>query len=104
MQSFGKYLKALRKKKGLTQIYVAKELNLSLDSYRQMEYREGNPRLDTILKILKTHNASIEELFPDLSIKTENLSSLEKKLISKFAHLSIEQQNAVVTLIDSFVE
>ena len=103
MNNFGKSLSTLRKKKGLSQSLVAEKLEVTSDSYKQMEYRSGNPRLETIIKLLQILEASIEELFPELSNKVGALSPNEKELIAKYSSLNEEQQNAILTLIKTFV-
>lgn len=103
MYKFGKSLSVLRKKKELTQQHVAKKLGVTLDSYRQMEYRDRKPSLEAIIRILNILGATIEELFPELSGKVQSLTDNEKDLLKKYTLLNDQQQTAVLKLIESFL-
>ncbi len=57
-QIFGKKIRALRHKSGLTQDALAKRSTLSVDAVRRIEYGAFSPSLKTIRKLARGLNIS----------------------------------------------
>jgi len=62
-KKFGKKVKELRKKKGLTQEDLAEKINVDRSYMGFIERGERNPTLDKIEKISKALNITLSELF-----------------------------------------
>jgi transcriptional regulator with XRE-family HTH domain len=62
-QTFGKKIRALRLRSGLTQDALAKRSTLSVDSVRRIEYGTFSPSLKTIRKLASGLNISLRRLF-----------------------------------------
>jgi transcriptional regulator with XRE-family HTH domain len=62
-QVFGKRIRELRHKSGLTQDGLAKRSTLSVDAVRRIEYGSFSPSLKTIRKLARGLNISLRRLF-----------------------------------------
>lgn len=61
----GENMEGLRKKrkdKGITQMQAAKDLNLATQTYRNYEYGEREPKLETLKEMAKYFDCSVDEL------------------------------------------
>jgi transcriptional regulator with XRE-family HTH domain len=103
MKGFGNRVSKIRSDKDLTQTEVADKMGISLNTYKQLEYKTENPKLDTIISLLGVLEATLDDLFPELCNKTQSLSKTESKLFGNFHQLRPDQQEAVLKLIESFV-
>lgn len=67
-------MKKLREKLQLTQVQVAKDLNLSKQTYNYYENGKRNPDMETLIKIADYYNVSIDYLLGRTNvIKPENI-------------------------------
>jgi len=62
MSSFNTNLKAIRKQYGLSQVELAKKLNLADTSISAYELSKNEPTIDTLKNMSKLFNISIDEL------------------------------------------
>lgn len=62
MSVFSERLVLLRKKKGVSQAFAARELNISPRAYQKYEYEEAEPKLSIIVRIADFYNVSIDYL------------------------------------------
>jgi transcriptional regulator with XRE-family HTH domain len=60
---FGKRLKKLRKRSGLTQEKLAEEMNLTVESISNIERGIHGPKFDNLEKIANILKIKVEELF-----------------------------------------
>lgn len=58
-------LRAARGKSGKTQAQVAKEVGISEVSYQRIEYGTQTPSLANAIRIARTLNSTVEELFKE---------------------------------------
>lgn len=58
-----KSIKAARVKQGLTQSQVATRVGITVISYQRIEYGTQRPSLETAIKIAKSLNTSVENLW-----------------------------------------
>lgn len=56
MNELGVFLRKVRKEAGITQDFVAKQLNLNRSTYSKYELGQSNPNIVTLLKIAKLLN------------------------------------------------
>ena len=56
-------IKSARAKQKLTQSQIAKRVGISVISYQRIEYGTQNPSLETAIKIAKTLNTPVENLW-----------------------------------------
>ena len=67
-------LRAAREQSGKTQAQVAKEANISEVSYQLYEYGKREPGVRTAIRIARSLDSTVEELFgaatPDLTNQT----------------------------------
>jgi len=103
MNNFGNRVSGLRKHSGFTQAVMADKMNISLHTYRKLEYHSENPTMITVKKLLVIFDVTLEELFPELCDKSKGLSKPEKELLSNFHQLKPAQQDAVLRLVQSFL-
>lgn len=57
------YIKQIRKKKGITQIKMAEDLQVTRQTINTIEKNKYNPSLELALKLVKYFNMPIEEIF-----------------------------------------
>lgn len=69
-----KKLKQLRKEAGLTQKMVAQILNVSCSTYTKYELGENEPDIETIIKLSKIFQVSVDYLL-DVDVDNQNSSS-----------------------------
>ncbi len=87
-QIFGKKIRALRHKSGLTQDALAKRSTLSVDAVRRIEYGAFSPSLKTIRKLARGLNISLRRLF---QIVDRGGRSLHDRVCDFLAGLTSEQ-------------
>ena len=85
----------------MTQQECADSMNISLHTYRKLEYDSDNPRLASIEKVIKVFDVSLDELFPELCKNMRELGELEQELLSNFARLDESQREKLLELIKS---
>ena len=102
MSDFGKRVSSFRKQREFTQAYMADKMNISLNTYRQIEYQSDNPTIGTLQRLMSILDVTLDQLYPDLCSKTSGLTAEEQKLLSNFHKLKLDQQQAVLRLIESF--
>lgn len=56
-------LKAIREKNNMTQGQIAKEAQISLAQYQNIEYGTSRPRVDTAIRIADALGTTVEEIF-----------------------------------------
>lgn len=69
---FAERLKALRKEAGLTQVEIAKKLNISQPTYGQWETGKRNPSAETLEKFAKFFGTSTDYLLGKTDIKNSH--------------------------------
>lgn len=57
-------LKKTREEQGLTQVEIAKKVNISESAYQNYEANKRTPNVHTAQLIAQTLNTTVEELFP----------------------------------------
>ncbi|USF27220.1 hypothetical protein N510_002166 [Firmicutes bacterium ASF500] len=62
MSVFSERLVLLRKEKGVSQTFAAKELNISSRAYQKYEYEEAEPKLSIAVRIADFYGVSIDYL------------------------------------------
>ncbi len=71
---FYEKLKALRVSKGLTQHFIAEQLNINDRSYQNYEYGKREPDIKTLIMLSSILNVSLDELL----CREDYLNSLAK--------------------------
>ena len=62
MKIFSERLKKLRKESGYTQVQISENLNISQQSYLRYETGQGEPSLETLVKLAKLLDVSTDYL------------------------------------------
>ncbi|WP_251318808.1 helix-turn-helix domain-containing protein [Flintibacter muris] len=62
MSAFSKRLVSLRKSKGVSQTFAAKEIQVSLRAYQKYEYAESEPTLSAASRIADFFGVSLDYL------------------------------------------
>ncbi len=57
------HIREIRQKKGITQVKMAEDLQVTRQTINAIEKNKYNPSLELALKILKYFNVPIEEIF-----------------------------------------
>ncbi len=87
---FDDRLKNLRIARNMSQVKVAKALNLKLNTYRNYENNEREPNSAILIQLAKYFNVSIDYLL-GFSLKDEGTSLYNNKLYGKINTLYSEQ-------------
>ena len=69
---FGNYLTELRKSSGLTQRYVAYELDVSDKAVSKWENGKSSPNIDEMRKLASLYDISINDLIDNMEEKRNN--------------------------------
>ena len=62
MSVFSERLISLRKEKGISQSFAAKEINVSYRAYQKYEYEESEPKLSIAIRIADFYGVSLDYL------------------------------------------
>jgi transcriptional regulator with XRE-family HTH domain len=106
MERLPETLKQLRESRGLTQARLAGLIAVSPRVYNRWETGAAAPRLDTLVKIADILNVTLDELvgrsesFSEVEIRNPRLHALYRHI----NHLSDEDQQALIILLDSLVK
>lgn len=95
----GANLKKLRKAEGLTQMELAKALNVGASTLAMWESAGREPDIDTLIRIADFFNVSLDELVGRPKI-SEDLSRQEIESIKKYRTLDEYGKRAVYTLLE----
>ena len=110
MIKIGNKLRALRVKKGLSQINMAELLNISESKYRRFESDNSFPDVLLLDKIAKTLEVEFSEFLPDEMIIINNgqkggkstnavtVNQLSEELINQYKERLIEKDNMITLL------
>lgn len=103
--TFGEKLKQHRKLNGLTQVELAKKLEIGKSTLAMYETDKREPNVLMIKKISKTLNVSADELIGiDLTeSKTTSINEDEQKLLDDYQLLNEEGQERAKTYIEDLV-
>lgn len=108
---FGRRLKALRQKKGLTQAQLAEKMGLTLRAITYYEGESTNPSLQFIENAAKTLGVSQAALLgtdekksaPSSAIEDKGLIKALKQRLTKLNVLSRKDQESLVAVIDGLL-
>jgi transcriptional regulator with XRE-family HTH domain len=106
MTTFAERLKVLRNARKLTQARLAELLEVSPRVYNRWEQGTAIPHFDTVVKIADILRVSLDELAGRKDPSNEVLAHNHKlqNLCRQIDHLSDEDQQALVILMDSLVK
>jgi transcriptional regulator with XRE-family HTH domain len=102
---FGQRLAALRRRRGLTQPQLAKELRISVGMMEYYERRAPNPSLEFIKAVAKFFDVSPSYLVadePHVKKKPGPKSRIDER-VEKIKQLPPKQQELVLIMLDSFL-
>ena len=101
-KALGANIHKYRVKNGLTQDEAAEKCSLSTNYFRQIEFGNKVPRLETFLRIAETLEVSTELLLAGNVSWTSKIRSNE--LYLKIEDLEENQQRFVLDTVDALVE
>lgn len=87
-------LKELRESKNLTQRQVAKDLGFVSQTYNRYELETSEPNIETLKKIAKYFNVSLDELCG------YDISESKREEIKKFSNVKNKCYNILVSMTD----
>lgn len=93
----GKRLKMFREKKGLTQLELAKALDVTEKAVSSWEVGRSFPRLDKLYKISDFFSVCLAELLGEYSLSYE-----EEVVIKTYRSLSEDQKKSLLIKLMSF--
>lgn len=94
----GKFLKHLRKEKGLTQEQLAEQFFVSSRTVSRWETGSNMPDLDILIELADFYNADIREII-DGERKSNNMESETKNTLKKVAEYAAEENKKIKTRI-----
>jgi transcriptional regulator with XRE-family HTH domain len=108
---FGRRLKAVRQKKGLTQAQLAQKMGLTLRAITYYEGESTNPSLQFIEHAAKTLGVSQAALLgtdkkepdPDTSSEDKDLIKALRLRLTKLGSLPKKDQESLVAIIDGLI-
>lgn len=99
-QDFGKFISELRKEKGLTQIELAKKINVSDKAISRWENGKNYPDIEMLEILGKELGVSISELLS--CKKIENLDKTEQETTKIFLE-EIKKKNKIINVIKTSI-
>ena len=107
MSSFGMKLKELRKEKGWSQDVLGEHVGIHGRHIGKYEIGKAMPNADTVIKIAKAFDVSIDYLLLDDDTVPHHEKIRDKSLLKKFQ--AVEQMDGkdkavVETLIEAFIK
>ena len=107
MSSFGEKLKELRRKMGLSQDALGEKIGIHGRHVGKYEVGKALPNADTVIKIAKLFNVSIDYLLLDEeSNPTPAMKISDKDLLENFAKISKfeeKEKDTVKSLLEAFI-
>lgn len=83
-----KNLKEFRKKYNLTQKQVAEKINVSQQTYNNYETKNYEPTIETLIKLAKLFNVSVDKLIGNETSNNINLTPYQQELLEKISKLT----------------
>lgn len=106
---FGHILRILREEKDISQVELAKKLNITSQALSQYELNKRIPDIDMIVRFADIFNVSVDYLIGRTNIKEpidnkhkSNKSNMEDVLLEGIKDLSLESQNELKKLIELY--
>ncbi|MBQ9756081.1 MAG: helix-turn-helix transcriptional regulator [Clostridia bacterium] len=101
METFANRLRALRKERNLTQLQLAKMLNVSINSYSQYELGNTEPKYENLKKLADFFCVSIDYLLGSnykttAGQLTDQLTPDERELLSCFNEMNFAGRDALL--------
>lgn len=93
-------LKQLLKERNWTEYRLAKEGGLSMSTLQNIYKRNTIPTIDTLERICNAFGITLSQFFAEG--ETIDLSPELKRLFDGWVNLTLEQKQAVQTMIDAF--
>jgi transcriptional regulator with XRE-family HTH domain len=99
-------LRTLRSTRNLTQTRLAELLDINPRVYNRWEQGVSVPHIDTVVKIADILQVNLDELLGRTPITSKPLVRNPKlvEMYQELDHLSDEEQQAVIVLIDSLIK
>ena len=106
MTNLPERLRELRTKRNLTQTRLAELLDINPRVYNRWEQGVFVPHIDTVVKIADILQVNLDELLGRAPVTSKPIVRNPKlmEIYHELDHLSDEEQQAVITLIDSLVK
>lgn len=99
---FGKRLKELRQEKNLTQVDLGKILLLNKSSISRYELTNQLPEIDTLQRMAKYFNVSLEYLLGETDFRNRDEEAL--KIIEAFEKEGISKNSIDLKLLDKVIK
>lgn len=99
-------LKALRKKRGISQADLAEKTSVHFTQISRYERGESKPNAEAITKLAKALDTTVDYLMNGTSDDAATNAGLEKEIISRFKQvqdLPTEEKRTVLSLLDAFI-
>jgi transcriptional regulator with XRE-family HTH domain len=100
----GERIRTFRKEKGWSQEELADMANLHATYIGQLERGEKNATLESIEKVAKALEVSLEDLFRSIRPNPNSQEYTLSKIISRLQTQSIEDQKIILHLLELFLE
>ena len=100
-EAIGARIRSLRKNLNLTQDTVSEKLNITPGYYSHIENGSRNAGLGTFVKIADYYNVSLDYILAGQKQKSNDLDTLEKKILHNIKFLSEKEKIFVLEFIES---
>ena len=97
VSDFAKNLRQFRKKKGYTQIELAKLINYGYTAIANYESARNEPSLDTLIELARILDVTTDELIGAYPLTDEF------QILARFKRLSAENQRIISNLINALI-
>ena len=101
MDVFQKILK-LREEKGWSEYKLSVESGIPQSTISSWFRKKAQPSILSIQAICDACGITLAEFFADEASNIAYLSDLQAQLLEEFAHLTLEQQKALISLLNTF--
>jgi len=104
--TFAERLRALRKKRGISQAELAEQTQVHFTQISRYERGETNPNAETVSKIAKALDTTVDYLMNGTTDDLAESAGLEKEIIARFKlvqNLPAEEKKTVLSLLDAYI-
>lgn len=102
-KEIGKKIKERRQSQGITQEFVANQLDINPSHISNIEGGRANPSLTALVKIANVLNCSVDYFISHeytFNVDKEKDKTLDDKIMDKLKHCDTDKKNKVLKMID----
>lgn len=102
-KTIGLKIKERRQSQGITQEYIANQLDVNPSHISNIECGRANPSLTALVKIANILNCSVDYFINGeytFKINTSEVTSLDSQIMDKLKYCDIDKKSRILKMID----